>query len=113
MTVADSELVRFRLGDRESVVVEVAEQYEGAVRVGARDRVLEAQRCFEDNLTNIRDATQAVLASLRDSVRPDEIKLVFGIKLTAEAGAVIARTGVEGNIGVEMTWKRPAPGAKP
>ena len=111
--MADFELVRFRLGDRDSVVVEVEEQYQGAVRVSARDRVLETQRCFEDNLTHIRGATQAVLKTLRDSVEPDEIKLVFGIKLTAEAGAVIARTGLEGNISVEMVWKRPAPGGKP
>jgi hypothetical protein len=109
--MTDLELVRFRLGGDESVVVEVEARRGSAVRVGARDRLQEAQKYFEDNLTQIRDATRSVLSTLRDSDRPDEIKLLFGIKLTAEAGAVIARTGLEGNIGVEMVWKRPAKGA--
>jgi hypothetical protein len=111
--VSEFELVRFRLDDRESVVVEVDDQYHGATRVNARDRLAQAERLFEDNLGQIRDATAKVLTTLRDTARPDEIKLAFGIKLTAEAGAVIARSGLEGNIGVEMVWKRAAPGGKP
>jgi L-cysteine desulfidase len=113
MAVADFELVRFQLDGRESVVVEVDDQYQGAARVSAHDRLLRAERLFEENLEPIRDATEKVLNTLRDTARPDEIKLISGIKLTAEAGAVIAKSGLEGNIGVEMVWKRAAPGARP
>jgi hypothetical protein len=79
------DLVRFRLSGGESVIVEVDDRDQGAVRVGGRDRMREAQETFDENLLRI---------------------LVFGIKFNAEAGAVIARTGVEANIGIEMVWKR-------
>ena len=38
--------------------------------------------------------------------RPDAVTLRFGIKMTVEAGAIIARTAVEGNMEVEMSWQR-------
>jgi hypothetical protein len=100
------DLVRFRLSGGESVIVEVDDRDQGAVRVGGRDRMREAQETFDENLLRIRDATRSVLATMRTTTEPDEIKLVFGIKFNAEAGAVIARTGVEANIGIEMVWKR-------
>ncbi|BCY08069.1 hypothetical protein L3i22_031570 [Actinoplanes sp. L3-i22] len=100
------DLVRFRLSDGESVIVEVDDRDAGAVRVGGRHQMREAQQILDENLVRIRDATRTVLATLRSGTQPDEIKLVFGIKFNAEAGAVIARTGVEANIGVEMVWKQ-------
>lgn len=100
------DLVRFRLSDGQSVLVEVEDHDQGAVRVGGRDQLRQAQQTFDENLIRIRDATRSVLANLRTTTDPAEIKLVFGIKFNAEAGAVIARTGVEANIGIEMTWKR-------
>ncbi len=37
--------------------------------------------------------------------RPDELEITFGVKLDAQMGAVIARTGVEGQLEVKLTWK--------
>jgi len=39
---------------------------------------------------------------------PSETELSFGIKLEAEAGALIAKVGGEATIGVKLTWKRDA-----
>jgi hypothetical protein len=66
-------------------------------------------RVFESRLGQVRDAAAAALEVLRDAGNPDEIKLSLGVKLTQEAGAVLARTALEGNIAVELLWKRPAP----
>jgi Trypsin-co-occurring domain 1 len=102
-----SELVRFTLRDGGSVVVEVDEAEGGIGPVSRQDgRIHDLHEAFERQLDNIGNAASATLKTLRDSVCPDEVKLTFGVKLTAQAGAVIARTGVEGNLGVELVWKR-------
>lgn len=38
---------------------------------------------------------------------PDEIEVSFGVRLTAEAGAVIAKGGVEAHLDVTVRWARP------
>jgi hypothetical protein len=48
--------------------------------------------------------TTATIDALVD--RPSEFELSFGIKLDAEAGAIIAKAGVEASLGVKMTWER-------
>jgi hypothetical protein len=65
---------------------------------------------FEEHLNGVRDAAVAALDVFRQSMRPDEIKLSFGVKFTAQAGAVIARTAFEGNLAVELLWQRDTTG---
>jgi uncharacterized protein YfiM (DUF2279 family) len=106
-----SELVRFTVRDGGSVVVEVDETTNGAASgigpVSRRDgRVRDLHEAFERQLDNIGNAASAALEILRSNVSPDEVKLAFGVKLTAQAGAVIARAGAEGHLGVELVWKR-------
>jgi hypothetical protein len=40
--------------------------------------------------------------------QPDEVEIKFGVKLDAEVGALIARTGVQGQFEVKLTWRAPA-----
>jgi len=48
-----------------------------------------------------------VVSSFRDSLQvPTEIEVEFGIVLTAEAGAVIARTQGEVHFQVTVRWSR-------
>ena len=54
---------------------------------------------LDDQLAHIHDAAAAALTVLRGGINPDEVKLSFSIKMTAEVGAVIARTALEGNLG--------------
>jgi hypothetical protein len=39
--------------------------------------------------------------------KPDELGVEFGIKFTAEAGALIAKTALEGNIKISLKWAAP------
>lgn len=34
------------------------------------------------------------------------MELEFGVKLSAQAGAVIAKTGVDGHLKIKMIWER-------
>ena len=46
--------------------------------------------------------------------RPTTVELEFGIKLDAEAGALVARAGAEASFNVKLIWQRearPAPAA--
>lgn len=106
-TQTEAELVEFWIDEQTSVMVEVQEERRGSVQVGARsDRYREARDLLVDDLERIRDAARATLSTLRDAAHPDEIKLGFAVKFTTEAGAVIARTALEGNFTVELLWKK-------
>lgn len=101
------ELTRFALASGGSVLVEVDESA-GIARANRAGRVLEEARVtFEDAVAEVRDAAAAALTQFTSMTRaPDEVELKFGIKLDAEVGAVIARTGVQGQFEVKLKWRR-------
>ena len=102
------QLVQFPLEDGGSILVEV-EMPEGTGMVpAARGEVAQrAQQTFEAALEKVRPAAQAIIKKLRAlHDPPDEIEVEFGLKMSAEAGAVVAAAGVEANYKVTLTWKR-------
>jgi Trypsin-co-occurring domain 1 len=105
-------LVAFATQDGQTVVVEVeGDAPPGTVRAARPGEVAElAEKTFEAALGPVRAAADALVAQLRDlGERPDEVKAGFGVKLNAQAGAIIASTSGEANFTVTLTWKRPAP----
>ncbi|WP_410644211.1 CU044_2847 family protein [Amycolatopsis sp. lyj-346] len=108
------EFVRFPLAGGGSVVVEV-EGEPGLEHAAAPSGVLrKATTTFEHALGEVRAAASAALAQFRD-LGPDEVELKFGVKLDAQAGAVIARTGLQGQFEVKLKWLRDgtSPGEEP
>jgi hypothetical protein len=108
-----TELVRFTVRERGAVVFETQDKADeirqtGLGRVG---KVIDAHQAFESKLSDIRDAASAALSILKEDLHPDAVTLRFGISMTVEAGAVIARTAVGGNMEVEMSWRRGEPAA--
>jgi Trypsin-co-occurring domain 1 len=103
-------LVEFPLRGGGMVLVEIAvpPEQEGNVRAGrARDAIEKAQTTFEDSLSKVRVVAQAVvdqLTSLADS--PDEVSASFGLKVSAEAGVILASGTVEANYTVTLKWNR-------
>jgi hypothetical protein len=103
--------MRFSLEDGASVLVEVGEDEPGIVRASrTRDAIEAAATSFGAALTGVRNAAGEALRTFRDTdFRPDEIQLEFGVRLNAQAGAVIAKTGVDGHLKVKLTWRNPEP----
>ncbi|GGS44263.1 CU044_2847 family protein [Streptomyces cinerochromogenes] len=105
-------LVEFTTEDGALVVVEGA----GTTRSGARlvsrgDGPAQAARTFEGALDGVRAAAAAALRVFRDgSLRPDAVEIEFGVRLSAEAGAVIAKGSAEGHLVVKLSW---SPGQQP
>jgi hypothetical protein len=99
-------LVDFRLRDGGSIVVEMEEERAGVVAAGRRpgEVAKEAAQTFEDAVAQVRPAAEAVARELR-KISPNELSIELGIKLTAEAGAIIAKAGGEANFKVTMKWE--------
>jgi hypothetical protein len=53
-------------------------------------------------LARVRPAAESIMQAF-DDLAPKSITVEFGLKLDAEAGAFIARTGVEGHFTVTLT----------
>jgi hypothetical protein len=103
-------VLAFDSPDGESVQVEVDDPRGGPQRVSRDGQVTEAGRRLEDVLREARPTVRAVLTAL-GGFAADEREVEFGIKLTAEAGVLVAKTAVEGNFVLRLKWTRPEPDA--
>ena len=106
-----TQLVRFQIHDHDDsdtgdVIVEVEPVSDEGVLVAGGGAIEEATGTFTEKLASVRAAVSAALRELGDSLEPDVLKVSVGVKLTAEAGAIIAKSSTEGNLRVQMEWKR-------
>jgi hypothetical protein len=100
-----SRLVAFPVGADQTLLVEVDDPNVGNQPV-ARGVAERAQETFETAIAQIKPGVEAMMAQLRDlTAKPENISLEFGIKFTAGADALIAKTSVEGNVKVTLSWK--------
>jgi hypothetical protein len=105
-------VVRYRVGDGSSVLVEVDEDAYGVEAVSrASGGVVEAGQRLESALASVREAAQAALDTLT-KLSPEMVEVEFGIKLAGEAGALIAKTSAEGHFTVKLSWS-PGDSEKP
>jgi hypothetical protein len=105
------DLIRFPLADGGELIVEVDDQDAGMGRVGRLgDAAARASITYDQALDSIRRAADATLRQFRQmATRPDQVEVEFGVRLTAEAGAIMARTGGEAQLTVRLTWSATAP----
>jgi hypothetical protein len=66
-----------------------------------------AKQTFEEALEQIKPGADVIVEKLRGmSSRPDEMEITFGLKMSANAGAFIAASGIEANFTVLLRWNR-------
>lgn len=100
-----SRLVEFPVAGGGTLLVEVDDPQVGTKPV-ARGTAEKVKESFETVVAQVRPGVEALMAQLSDlSAKPDQVGLEFGIKFTAGADALIAKTSLEGNIKVTLTWK--------
>jgi hypothetical protein len=101
------EFAEFTLETGGTVAVEL-DRKPGVRPAGGRDSVLrDTKLSLEKALTDVRDAAAAALKQFQTMAsQPDEVEITFGVKLDAQAGAVIAKTSIQGHFEVKLKWER-------
>jgi hypothetical protein len=92
-------------GAKSQLLVEVDDPFDAGNRPVAQAVVEKARQSLEAALSEVTPGVGAIIEHVRKLAnKPDEFGLEFGIKFTAEAGALIAKTALEGNIKVSLKW---------
>lgn len=102
-----AEIARWSLDNGGEVLVEIAEDGPEISPVSrSRDVVRSAATSLGSALSSVRDASSTILGQFRDApVRPDKIEVEFGVRLSTEAGAVIAKSSLDGHLTVKLCWE--------
>jgi len=107
-----SEVIHVLLAGGGSMAVETGPDPLGAgvVKAGRAGRLIdEATDTFEGALASLVPGAIALRDALL-AAKPTGMEVTFGLKLTAEAGVVIARTAGECNFSVTLRWAKDAAG---
>lgn len=105
------ELVEFRLSDNsdEMVTIEFDNFEDGnyAQRVSRGDEAstVKSDKSFDQVLAKVRPVANAVIDSLKDLNRPEEINLEFGLKFGAKAGIIFTSADSEATFKLSLKWK--------
>lgn len=106
------QFVEFPLSDGGHVLVGVDQGEQGSPGVVTRGgsvegRLQEAACSFEAALDPIRAVGEGVLNRLSELDRPPaEVRVEFGLELSAKAGAVVSASGAA-TMKVALTWRTP------
>lgn len=105
-------IIEFPLEDGSSVLIEVDESTEDD-RISLGDRVVQtAQQTLESALERIKPVASAIMTKVQSLNEPaDEVEVKFGIKMSAELGAVIAAGNAEVNYEITLKWNQGAKNA--
>jgi DNA polymerase III sliding clamp (beta) subunit (PCNA family) len=108
----EKEIAQFTLDDGTPFLVEIEESESASVKRVANDtigaQVVQAKQSFETALDQVIPVASAALNRVRRGLTTpaDEVEIKFGVKLTAEAGAIIASVGGEVNFEFTLKWKQ-------
>lgn len=106
------EIAQFTLEDGTPFFVEIEESDSASVeRVANPDiggQVVRVKQSFEDALDQVIPVASAALNRVRNGLTTpaDEVELKFGVKLTAEASAIVASVGGEVNFEFTLKWQQ-------
>jgi hypothetical protein len=100
-----SRMLEFPVAAGGTLLVEVDDPQVGN-RPVSRGTAERAKESLEAAVAQIKPGVEVLMTQLRDlTARPEQVSLEFGIKFTAGADALIAKTSIEGNVKVTLTWK--------
>jgi hypothetical protein len=105
----EKQLAQFSLSDGTTTfLVEVDDPEDRTIQrvaLPSGKQVLKVQQTFEEALKNIKPVASTIISKLRDLDQPaDEVEVKFGIKLTADAGAIFASVGGEVTYEITLKW---------
>ena len=97
-------LARIPLDGGGYMLFESSAAFDGPVKAGGLgDAVRELPQTLGTLLEPVKATGQALLDHLKQA-GPGELEVEFGLDLTAQAGAVIAKTGTACHVKVKLKW---------
>ncbi|HEX8126190.1 MAG TPA: CU044_2847 family protein [Allosphingosinicella sp.] len=97
-------VIAIRLEDGSEIFAEV-EQPQGAFGEASFADGEAQEIDFGKALRRVKSAANELIDTIRTmSVQPDECEITFGVKLNAQAGAIIAKASAEANFTVKLKW---------
>jgi hypothetical protein len=102
-----AEFAEFTLETGGTVTVEL-DRMPGVMPAGGKSSILlDTKMSLEKALIDVRDAAATALEQFQKMAsQPSEVEITFGVKLDAQAGAVIAKTSIQGHFEVKLKWER-------
>ncbi|MGH3889805.1 MAG: CU044_2847 family protein [Pseudonocardiaceae bacterium] len=92
------------------VLMAVTELDEGVARPG--NVVVQASRSLEEMLKGLRPIAESFVQQFREmTLPPNEVRVQFGVTLSAEAAVIIATTAAQANFSVLLRWSDGTAGA--
>jgi len=100
-------IVEFPIENGGSVFVEVSSQTEADDRISIPGWSLhKAEQTLESALEKVKPIAQTIITKIRDlSEAPQEVEVKFGIKMSAELGAIVTSGKSEINYEITLKWK--------
>jgi hypothetical protein len=95
-------------GTDQTIYIEVDESDTGRLMPASRvdQAITKVHTTFEDAMDKVKPAASVIIEKIRSlHDAPYEVEVQFGIKLTADCGAVVASAGLEANYSVTLKWK--------
>ncbi len=104
-------MAQFQVEDDDEVILVEFAPAAGvrSVSLSPQDVVEKSKEAIEKAMKTMRGMAKKTMKTIQDipfSERPNTITVEFGLKLSADVGAVLAKAGVEAAINVTMTWER-------
>jgi hypothetical protein len=104
-----AEIVEYPLDDGGVLLVQAAAVDSAAEGLGlassTAEKAVKATETLESALAHITPALRSVAGKLR-ALSPDEMTVEFGLTLTAETGAVVAKGSAEVHFTVTLAWSK-------
>ena len=101
-----AELLHYELDPGTTIAVEIDDDLSGFEAASPRDYPARAAETFSAAVAHGRRAAEAAFEQFRKmAVQPDEITMEIGLKMSGEAGAVLAKTASEGHIVLKLVWR--------
>src|SRR5262245_41019633 len=102
-------MAQFEVQDEDEIILVEFAQVPGVrtVSISPKDAIEKSQEAIEEALKKMRGMAKRTARAFKEipiTERPNTISISFGLKLTAEGGAVLAKAGVEAGVNVSMTW---------
>ena len=101
-------LTEFPMANGDTVVVEMDDdQLVGFVPAAVEPGTVAATATgsFESAVDRLMPAMRAISERMKQ-LAPQEVTIAVGIKLTAEAGVIVAKAAAEANFTVTLKWQR-------